>query len=69
MLGVIARSAATAAAKVDSVYVVIADTQPVPTGEQWSDEGTAPAPGDEPAMSAEDAEIVRRIRERCPDGR
>ena len=31
----------------------------------WGGEGTASAPG----MSAEDAAIVRRIRERSPDGR
>lgn len=68
LLDVIARSAATAAAKVDGVHAAVADTQPVPKGEQWDEsQGTASAPGEEPAMS--DAEIVRRVRAQCPDDR
>ena len=41
---------------------------PAPAGERWDyDKGTSPGGG--PALSAEDAAIVRRIREMCPDGR
>lgn len=69
MLGVLARLAADAASKLDSVHVAVADVQPVPAGQEWDYEGkgTASAPGGEPVMS--DAEIVRRIRARCPDDR
>jgi len=46
----------------------VADAAPAPAGEAWDyDKGTSPGGG--PALSAEDAAIVRRIREMCPDGR
>jgi hypothetical protein len=45
MLGVIAKSAAFAASKIDGFHVAVADTQPVPTGVQWDDNrGTGSAP-------------------------
>src|SRR5262249_47959337 len=66
MLGVIAKSAALAPSKCAGFHVAVADTQPVPVGVPWDDNRVTPsAPGNEPAMSAQDAEIVRRIRERC----
>ncbi len=66
-LGMIARTAATAASKLDGLHAAVADTQPAPAGERWDGEGTASAPGE--AMSAQDAEIIRRIRAQCPDSR
>lgn len=60
VIGIIARNAATAASRLDGLHVAVADTQPVPVGEQWVNKGTASAPGE-----AHDAEIVRRLRERC----
>lgn len=68
MLGVIARSAAHAATKIDGFHVAIADTQPAPA-ERWTDEGTAPGEDDQPAISDHDAEIIRQLRELAPDGR
>jgi hypothetical protein len=51
MLGVIARSAAFAASKIDAVHVAVADTQPVLAGQQWDySDGTALA-GPEPMMA------------------
>lgn len=42
MLGVIARSAAFAASKIDGFHVAVADAQPAPAGESWDySEGTA----------------------------
>jgi hypothetical protein len=42
LLGVIARSAATAASKVDRFHVAVADAKPTPTGERWDyNDGTA----------------------------
>jgi hypothetical protein len=35
LLGVIARSAATAASKIDSFHVAVADAQPATVGERW----------------------------------
>ena len=53
MLGVIARSAAFAASKIDGVHVAVADTQPVPAGQEWDySDGTASA-GLEPMMSSD----------------
>jgi hypothetical protein len=41
---VIARSAAIAASKIDGVHVAVADTQPVPAGQEWDySDGTASA--------------------------
>jgi hypothetical protein len=65
LLGLIARSASGAMAAFHRLHGAVADAQPAPAGESWGGEGTASAPG----MSAEDAAIVRRIRERSPDGR
>jgi hypothetical protein len=67
VLVMIARSAATAVSKLDSFHVAIADVQPVPAGERWDGECTASGPGDETAMSAGDAEIVRRMRARLAE--
>jgi hypothetical protein len=52
MLGVISRSAAFAASKIDGVHVAVADAQPVPAGQAWDySDGTASAePG--PMMSS-----------------
>jgi hypothetical protein len=70
VLGVLATSATSAAGKFERFQTAYIDSRPVSTPvEQWTDEGTAPGESDEPAMSAEDAEIVRRIRELCPDNR
>jgi len=42
LFGVIARSAAIAASKVDRFHVAVADTQPALTGERWDyNDGTA----------------------------
>lgn len=52
MLGVIARSAAFAASKIDGVHVAVADARPVPAGHLWDDsDGTASAEP-EPRMSS-----------------
>ena len=40
--------------------------RPVTRSRGWSGDADV---GGQPAMSAQDAEIVRRIRERCPDNR
>ena len=69
VLGVLATSATTAAGKFERFQIAYIDAQPVRAVERWTDEGTAPGEDDEPAMSTQDAEIVRRIRELCPDGR
>jgi hypothetical protein len=53
MLGVIARSAAFAASKIDGVHAAVADTQPVPAGHEWDySDGTASAEP-EPRMSSD----------------
>jgi hypothetical protein len=69
VLGVLATSATSAAGKFERFQIAFVDARPVPVAERWTDEGTAPGEGDEPAMSAEDAAIIRRIRTRCPDRR
>ena len=55
------------AAQSDGIVIkpaAVADVQPAWSGEAWDDErGTSP--GGEPAMSAQEAEIVRRICEWC----
>lgn len=45
----------------------VVDAQLAPAGERQDGEGTVPGEGAD--RSAQDADIVRRIRERCPDGR
>jgi hypothetical protein len=67
VLGVIARSAGAAVDATNRLQGAVADAQPAPAGESWGGDGTASAPGE--GMSPQDAEIVRRIRERCPDSR
>lgn len=68
LLGLIKKSAADAMAAFHRLHGAIADAQPAPAGERWDyDKGTSP--GGQAAMSEQDAEIVRRIRERCPDTR
>jgi hypothetical protein len=70
VLGVLATSATAAVGKFERFQTVFVDTRPAPAGETWDyDKGTSPGKGDEPAMSEQDAEIVRRIRARCPDNR
>ena len=72
MLGVLATSATSAAGKFERFQIAFVDSRPVTTPvERWTDDGTSPGDGegDEPAMSAEDAATVRRIRELCPDNR
>jgi hypothetical protein len=72
LLGLIARSASGALAAFHRLHGAVADAQPAPApapaGERWDyDKGTSPGGG--PVLPAEDAAIVRRIREMCPDGR
>jgi hypothetical protein len=70
VLGVLATSATSAAGKFERFQTAYVDSRPVSTPvERWTDDGTSPGEGDEPAMSAEDAEVVQRIRELCPDKR
>jgi hypothetical protein len=73
LLDVIARSAANAAMRVDSVHAAWADKQPASTdsGEQWDyHKGTSPGEDeDDDEMPAEDLAIVQRIRAQCPDAR
>jgi hypothetical protein len=70
LLGLIARSASGALAAFHRLHGAVADAvpAPAPAGERWDyDKGTSPGGG--PVLPAEDAAIVRRIREMCPDGR
>jgi hypothetical protein len=68
LLGLISRSATGALAAFHRLHSAVADAAPAPAGERWNySEGTAQGEGE--ALSAEDAAIVRRIRERCTDGR
>jgi hypothetical protein len=69
LLGLISRSATGALAAFHRLHSAVADAQPAPAGERWDHEGKGTAPGGQEAMSAEDAAIVQRIREMCPDGR
>ena len=76
LLGLIRRSATAAKAAFHRLHSAVADAQPVPAaaGVQW-DYRDGTAPGGEPASvapalgdaaaSARDAELVRRLRERC----
>ncbi len=76
LLGLIKKSAMSAMAAFHRLHGAVADATPAPsgTGEAFDySDGTAPGgepaaasgPGDEPAASARDAELVRRLRERC----
>ena len=75
LLGLIKKSAAAAKAAFHQLHGAVADAAPAPVGEAWDySDGTAPGgdlacaasgPGDEPTASARDAELVRRLRERC----
>lgn len=76
LLGLIKKSATSAMAAYHRLHGAVADATPAPsgTGEAFDySDGTAPGgepaaasgPGDEPAASARDAELVRRLRERC----
>jgi hypothetical protein len=68
LLGLIARSASSAVAAFHALHGAVADAEPASAGEGWDYEGHGTAGGAE-AVSAEDADIIRRIRERSPDGR
>ena len=63
----ISESATAARAALYRRHGAVADAQPAPADERWDGEGTAPDEGAD--LSAQDAGIVRRIRERCPDDR
>ena len=66
LLGLISRSATGALTAFHKLHGAVADAQPAPAGERWDySEGTAQGE----AVSAQDAEIVQRIRARCTDGR
>ena len=67
----LAESATSAAGKFERFQIAYVDSRPVSTPvERWTDGGTAPGPGEDvPALFDQDAEIVSRIRARCPDGR
>jgi hypothetical protein len=67
LLHQISESATVARTALYRRHGAVADAQPAPAGERWDGEGTAP--GEDADLSAQDADIVRRIRERCPDGR
>jgi hypothetical protein len=71
VLGVLAESATSAAGKFERFQIAYVDSRPVSTlVERWTDDGTAPGPGEDvPALFDQDAEIVSRIRARCPDNR
>jgi hypothetical protein len=66
VLGVLARSATTAAGKFERFEIAYIDSRPAPAGESWNyDKGTSP--GGE--QRDPDADIVRRLRDESPDGR
>jgi hypothetical protein len=79
LLGLIKRSATAALAAFHRLHGAIADAPPAPAGERWDyDKGRAPgedadpparALGEDADPPAQDADIVRRIRARCPDNR
>jgi hypothetical protein len=79
LLGLIKKSATAALAAYHRLHGAVADAQPAPAGERRDyDKGTAPgedadpparALGEDADPPAQDADIVRRIRERSPDGR
>jgi hypothetical protein len=68
LIGLISRSASGALAAFHRLHGAVADAAPAPAGEVWDHEGKGTAPGQD-ALSEHDAEIVKRIRELCPDGR
>lgn len=65
LLGLISKSVSAAMAAFHRLHGAVADAAPAPaTGETWNyDHGTAP--GEASVTSADDADIVRRLRERC----
>jgi hypothetical protein len=66
LLGLIKKSATAALAAFHRLHGAVADAQPAPAGEAWDySDGTAPGEGADP--SAQDADIVRYIRELCSD--
>jgi hypothetical protein len=65
LLGLTSKAASAAMAAFHRLHGAVADVQPAPAGESWGGEGTASGE----AVSPQDAAIVRRIRERCPDSR
>ena len=75
LLGLIEKSATAALAAFHRLHGAVADAQLAPAGEAWDySDGTAPGgdpasaasgPRDAPAASARDADVVRRLRERC----
>jgi len=70
LLGLIEKSASGALAAFHRLHGAVADAQPAPApaGEAWDyDKGTSPGGG--LVLPAEDAAIVRRIRELSPDRR
>jgi hypothetical protein len=67
LLGLIAKAASAAMAAFHRLHGAVADAQPAPAGENWGGDGTASGPAE--AVSPQDVEILRRIRERCPDSR
>lgn len=66
LLSRISKSATAAMTALYRLHGAVADAQPAPAGGRCDGEGTVPGEG---AAPAQDADIVRRIRERCPDGR
>jgi hypothetical protein len=67
LLGLIKKSAAAAKAAFHRLHGAVADEAPAPAGEAW-DYSDGTALGNE-SETDRDAEIVQRIRTRCPDGR
>ena len=67
LLSRISKSATAARAALHRRHGAVAGAQPASADERWDGGGTAPGEGADP--SDQDADIVRRIRERCPDSR
>jgi hypothetical protein len=67
LLSRISKSATAAMTVLYRLHGAVADAHPAPAGRRRNGEGTVPGEGADP--SAQDADIIRRIRERCPDGR
>jgi hypothetical protein len=68
LLALIKKSAGAALTAFDRLHSAVADQQSALAGERWDyDKDTSP--GGQAAMSDQDADIVRRLRERCPDNR
>ena len=62
----ISKSATVARTALYRRHGAVADAQPAPAGDRRDGEGATSGEGD---LSAQDADIIQRIRERCPDGR